>query len=251
MAGGGVFVDKQMKLQIDGCTVQNNRADTRGAGIFQSNDSRLTVKNSKLIANTGKGTGSAIYAGGDLILESTLITGNKTTDGTAVYVAAARDDTKAEIRLGGDLQIWGNKGTMKGDLYFGKGVVAYSTAAGFGKDTKIRIQIHSGFLTDVLLATYNYEGGNRVYTVTYGDRSLTDPECAAEEAEEENQEETKEETGKTPATDTAQADRDEVEKKPATDTVLYAVLGVFILMVAAGMILLVLYQKKPKKKDDT
>lgn len=253
MAGGGVFVDKQMKLQIDGCTVQNNRADTRGAGIFQNSDSWLTVKNSKLIANTGKGTGSAIYAGGDLILESTLITGNKTTDGTAVYVAAARDDTKAEIRLGGDLQIWGNKGTMKGDLYFGKGVVAYSTAAGFGKDTRIRIQIHSGFLTDVLLAAYNYEGGNRVYTVTYGDRSLTDPECAVEEAEEEDQEKTKEEikeeTGKPPVADTAQADRDEVEKKPATDTVLYAVLGVFILVVAAGMILLVLYQKKPKKTD--
>ncbi len=252
-AGGGVFADKQMKLQIDGCTVQNNSADTRGAGIFQSSDSLLTVKNSKIIANTGKGAGSAIYAGADFTLESTLITGNKTTDGTAVYVVPARDDANAQIRLGGDLQIWGNKGTMKGDLYFSKGVIAYGTAAGFGKNTKIRIQIHSGFLTDVLLAAYNYEGGNRVYTVTYGNRSLTDPECAAvenEEADEEkNEEETRGEAGKAPVTDTAQADRDEVEKKPATDTVLYAVLGVFILMVAAGMILLVLYQKKPKKTE--
>ena len=177
--GAGVYVDMQMVCYLDGCTVQNNQAGGSGAGIYQASGTKLFVKNSKLLANTAEATGSAIYSGSDFTLENSTITGNKTADGCAVYVAPARYDghsyMNAMIKLGGDLQICDNEGTMQ-DLYLDEGVAAAATAEGFGENTRICVQLHSGVLTNSILGVYDYEGGNLVYTVTYGDRSLTDSE---------------------------------------------------------------------------
>ena len=178
--GGGVYVGKQMQLFMDGCSVQNNAADAEGAGIFQNSKSGLSLRNTVITGNTGKASGSAIYAGGDLTLDGCTITQNKTTQGTAVYVLPARHDGYAyknyTIKLGGNLRICNNEGKMKGDLYLGKGVVATDTEEGFGKQTYIKVQLHSGLLTDTICASYHYEGSDRVYIITYGDRSTKEPE---------------------------------------------------------------------------
>lgn len=222
--GGGIFIDKQMSVYLDGCTVKNNQANGEGAGIYQNSGTQLYAKNSKIMANTGTATGSAIYAGSDLELDGCVITGNKTTDGTAVYVAPARYDghsyTNAVIKLGGDLQICDNEGTMQGDLYFDEGVAAAGTAGGFGKNTEIRIQLHSGVLTNAILAAYHYEGGDQLYTITYGDRSLTDPEYEGT------------------------ADLDLPGEEPVRNIVLYAGVGVFALAITAAVVLLLLKKKK-------
>ena len=178
--GGGVYVNIQMHMYMDGCTIENNKSGDMGGGIYQASGTLLSVKDTDIIGNTSAGTGSAIYAGSDFTLDGGKITGNKTTDGVAVYLAPARYDghsyTNATIKLGGDLIICDNQGTMEGDLYFDEGVAAAGTVGGFGQNTKIKVQLHSGILTNSLLAAYHYEGGDLVYTVTYGDRSLTDPE---------------------------------------------------------------------------
>ena len=183
--GGGAYVNMQMHLYLDTCTVENNTAGDMGAGIYQASGSYLYVKNTDIIGNVGAGNGSAIYAGSDFELDGGKITGNKTTDGTAVYVAPANYDgqsyANATVKIGGDLVIFDNEGTMAGDLYFDEGVAAAGTVSGFGENTKIKIQLHSGLLTDSLLAAYNYEGGDGVYTITYGTRSLTEPEYVAPE----------------------------------------------------------------------
>lgn len=222
--GGGVYLDMQMILHMDGCTIQNNQAGGYGAGIFQNSGTALTVKDTKILANSGTATGSALYAGSDLVLDGCTITGNKTTDGTAVYVAPARYDghsyTNAVIKLGGDMQICDNKGTMEGDLYFDEGVAAAGTAEGFGKNTKIKIQLHSGVLTNAVLAAYNYEGGDRVYTITYGDRSLTEPEYVQT------------------------ADSTEPGGGAVENALLCAGLGVFVLAAAAVLVRILLRKKK-------
>ena len=178
--GGGVYVNIQMHMYMDGCTIENNKSGDMGGGIYQATGTLLSVKNTDIIGNTSAGTGSAIYAGSDFTLDGGKITGNKTTDGTAVYLAPARYDghsyTNATIKIGGDLQICDNQGTMEGDLYFDEGVAVAGTVEGFGQNTKIKVQLHSGVLTNSLLAAYQYEGGDLVYTVTYGNRSITDPE---------------------------------------------------------------------------
>lgn len=172
-SGGAIYAGKHSQVVICGVTLRGNRAGGKGAGIYQAEGSKLTLQDSRILENVGADTGSAIYAGGEFVLDGCLIIGNQTTKGTAVYVASIQT---GERKLGGDLQIHSNQGTMKGDLYFSRGVVATGTQAGFGRNTMIRIQLYSGFLTDALLAAYDYAGGNRVYTITYGNRSLTDPE---------------------------------------------------------------------------
>lgn len=197
-SGGGIYLDKRMKLVMDNCQVRNNTAGGEGAGVFQNEDSALSVKNTVLTGNAGKAAGSALYTDGALLLDGCTITGNMTTDGAAVHVASFRYKDGAyedrSIQLGGNLRIFENEGTRKGDLYFARGVKACGTDEGFGKDTYIQIQIYSGVLTEVLLAAYDYEGSDRVYTITYGDRSLQKEEKKTEEkkTKEKEQKETKE-----------------------------------------------------------
>lgn len=171
--GGGIYLAPNTRADISNVTLEGNRAGKRGGGIYQSGNTELTVTGCRFLQNVSADTGSALYLDGAFLLESCCITGNRAGKGTAVYVAPA---TGVDRKMGGDLWIWGNTGTMKADLYLGKGVTVTGTDAGFGRNTRIRVQIYSGFLTDVFLAAYDYEGGNRVYTVTYGNRSLTDPE---------------------------------------------------------------------------
>lgn len=177
-SGGAIYAGKQSQLMICDVLFRGNRAGGKGAGIYQAEGSKLTIKDSQLLENVGADTGSAIYAGGELVLDGCLITGNQTQNGTAVHVTSIK---AGQRKLGGDLQIHSNQGTMDADLYFSRGVVATGTQEGFGKNTRIRIQLYSGLVTDAVLAAYDYEGGNRVYTITYGNRSLTDREKEPEE----------------------------------------------------------------------
>ena len=236
--GGGAYVNKQMHLYLDGCTIENNTSGDMGGGIYQSSGSYLYVKNTDIIGNVSAGNGSAIYAGSDFELDGGTITGNKTTDGTAVYVAPARYDgqsyANATVKLGGDLVIFDNEGTMEGDLYLDEGVAAAGTIGGFGENTKVKIQLHSGLLTDNLLAAYNYEGGNCIYTVTYGNRSLTEPEYVAPEKTED------------PETAT------EGEEAQSGDTMLYVAIGAIaaVLLLAAAAVVIVKKKKAGKATQE-
>ena len=225
--GGGLYVNKQMDLFLDGCTVENNVSGDMGGGIYQASGTSLFVKNTDIIGNTSAGNGSAIYAGSDFTLDGGKITGNKTSDGTAIYIAPSRYDghsyINAVVKLGGDLVIFGNEGTMEGDLYFDEGVAAAGTTEGFGQNTKIKIQLHSGVLTNALLAAYHYEGGDQVYTITYGDRSLTDPEYLGPLVIPGVQEESQAQT---------------------SDILLYAGIAVIALAALGGLVLVVLKKKK-------
>jgi len=53
------------------------------------------------------------------------------------------------------------------------------TADGLGQNAHIELVMDSGVVTNRILGIYHYEGGNQVYTITYGDRSMTDPEYDA------------------------------------------------------------------------
>jgi len=224
---GGLYVNKQMDMYLDGCTIENNTSGDMGGGIYQASGTVLSVKNTDIIGNTSAGNGSAIYAGSDFTLDGGTITRNKSTDGVAVYVAPSRYDghsyINATVKIGGDLVIFDNEGTMEGDLYFDEGVAAAGTAEGFGKNTKIKIQLHSGVLTNALLAAYNYEGGNQVYTITYGDRSMTDPEYLEP---------------------TVVAAADQKTQIQNSDILLYAGIGIIGLAAIAGAVLVILKKKK-------
>ena len=84
--------------------------------------------------------------------------------------------------------------------------------------------LHSGLITQAILAAYDYEGGELNYVVTYGDKSMTQIEPGAEENI----------IGKTQQTEAA----------PAADVWLYVGIGAVALAAIAGAILF-LKKKKP------
>ena len=231
--GGGIHVHQQMIMHIDGCTIQNNYAEVSGGGVYQNTGTYLTIKNTKILANECNKTGSGIYAGSDFEIEDSIVTGNKTAEGAAVYIPPARYDghsyANGALKFGGDLQIFGNKGTMD-DLYMDEGTAAGVSLQGFGENTNIKVQLHSGILTNTILGAYNYEGGDLHYTITYGDRSLTDPEYEAPTTAQTQQEEQKTEGG---------------------NALLYVGVGIFALAVIGAVVLLILKKKKsaPAEKN--
>ena len=53
------------------------------------------------------------------------------------------------------------------------------TKDGYGPKTYMGVTLDTGLLTQRVDGAYNYEGGDLKYVLTYGDRSLTDPEFDA------------------------------------------------------------------------
>ena len=128
--------------------------------------------------------------------------------------------------MSGDMLITDNSG---GDLYLDKTTTLSVSSAGLGKNTKIGVTLDSGLLTQRVFGSYDYEGGNQVYTITYGDRSLTDPEydpsmVVKQEAPEQT---------------TAQQ-----QKEESTDTWLYVGIGAVAVVLIALVVLFVLKKKK-------
>ena len=101
--------------------------------------------------------------------------------------------------------------------------------AGLGEDTKIFVTLDKGVLTNRVFGAYNYEGGNQEYTITYGDRSVTDPEYDA--------------------TLIVKAEKTENTEKDG-DLLLYVGIGVIGLVAIAAVVLLILKKKKPVKAEN-
>ena len=163
------------------------------------------------------------------------VTGNTSKNGGyALYIADGSTDGQSYIQalleMGGDMQVCDNEG---GDMYMGANNVIAQTAEGFGQDTKINITLDSGLLTDRVIGSYNYEGGNQVYTITYGTRSMTEPEQALPDAEQ------------TEPTETT-----EPESK-GENTMLYAGVGAFALVIVAVAVIVILANRKKKKAENT
>ena len=118
------------------------------------------------------------------------------------------------------------------DLYIGARTAIGVAAEGFGADTLIKVQLESGVLTNTLMGEYDYEGGNLIYTVTPGSRSLTEPETPAPA------EETVDPTEGTEGTNAAEP--------KAENVALYAGVGAFAVVIAAAAVIVILVSKKKK-----
>ena len=113
-----------------------------------------------------------------------------------------------------------------GDMYISEGTGVAVVGEKIGNKTHIEITLHSGVLSEHLFGVYHYEGGNLKYTVTAGDRSVTDPEEYVYYQ--------------------APADGAQQTKTAAvsTDLMLYMGIGVIALAAVAGVVLVILKKKK-------
>ena len=76
-------------------------------------------------------------------------------------------------KLSGNTIIRDNQGK---NLYMGPDVVFAITGEGLGEEAYIELVLDSGVVTQRILGAFQYEGGNQEYTITYGTRSVTEPE---------------------------------------------------------------------------
>jgi len=83
-------------------------------------------------------------------------------------------------------------------------------------------------VTNRIFGAFHYEGGDQVYTITYGDRSVTDPEY-----------------------DATLVKSEQIRQEPQTsnDTLLFVSIGVVALAAVAVMVLVLLKKKKETVKE--
>ncbi len=170
-------------LMAANVVVRNNQAAAQGGGVYLALGSKAELSGAVITDNTAGGEGGGLWAVDDTLLEDVTVTGNAAGgEGYGVYLAGSEYDGHSYfiglLKLRGNIRVENNP---NGDLYLGEKSTLVVDSQGLGQDTLFHITLDSGLLTQRLYGAYNYEGGDCRYTVTYGDRSLTDPEIPAAE----------------------------------------------------------------------
>jgi len=232
--GAGVYISKQIVSVWTDCEIYNNTSGTNGGGMYTLNGSITTLDNVRITGNKSAQTGSALWIGDDFTMRDVTITGNQAQEGAAVNFPVNNFDGESyqlgHYTMSGDIIIADNQGTQQ-DLYIPTGTAIGSTGEGLGKNTKMNVQLESGILTNTILAEYDYEGGDLLYTVTYGDRSTREPEYEAPLASDETQTEQTQEAAK------------------SGDTWLYVGIGAFVVAIIAIAAVVIGKKKKAKTPE--
>ena len=224
-------------LVVRNSQIQNNTCGGLGGAFFMNKGIRLEVYDSRITGNKAPAEGGAIWILKDLELHNTQITGNASGgDGFAVYTNDAKYDghsfTASVNKLSGNTVIRDNQG---GNLWMAPDVVFALSGQGLGADAHIELTLDSGVLTGRILGAYHYEGGEQVYTVTYGDRSMTDPEAVPQKnASDEEQ---------------TQPTQNEAPAQEGGNIGLYAGIGGIAAVIVVAAVVLVLIKKKKTAKS--
>ena len=210
---------------IENALFQDNRSGGAGGALLVQNGSKFVGNNMTFEGNVSALEGAAVYAEGSTTLNGLSATGNVSGNGGyAIYFTDSHYDGQSYVdgmmKLGGDLIVKDNQG---GDVYMGEMTTASVIGGKVGEKTEMNITLASGVLTNKLYGEYDYEGGQLVYKVTYGSRSLTEPE-----KDETLLVETEEKT----------------ENAAKSDVLLYVGVGVIALTIVAAAVLLILKKKK-------
>lgn len=237
--GGGLLLETWTKMYAEGLEVHNNISAKHGGGMYLTNGTRTELSSANFTGNQAGERGGAIWAGADLAMRDVKAIGNTSGKLGTVYLADSKYDGESYVAavysMAGDMYIYDNPGEGK-DLYL-SGVSCLSVQVpGLGKDTKIGINLKEGLLTDKVYGEYDYEGGNLEYIITYGDRSVTEPELLpAEEAPEDTSGEATEPT--------------EPAQQPSTKKIPVVPLVVAVAALVIVILLLLLLGRRRKKND--
>lgn len=225
--GGGLCVINQVDYTLADSQIFDNSANKRGGGLVHCGGAEGVLTNLMVTDNQSKQQGGGLWIADNTLLNNVTVTGNTSEEGAAVCYEDSGYDGESYVlgvyKMSGNICIYDNNCPM-GDLYIGEKTTISTTAEGFGKDTLIHVQLHSGVLTNTLLGAYDYEGGDLQYTVTYGDRSLREPEYDSNAA--------------SVWADAARQDQ------AAANIWLYTAVGAFALAAIAAVVLLIAKKKK-------
>ena len=229
-------------MNIEKTLIENNNSGGQGGGLYLSSSSQGNLRDVTFTGNTAVAEGGAFWAKDELTMHSVTATGNTSGgEGFAVYLDDSEYDghsyMAALIQISGDMKIYDNPG---GDLYLGEMTPMLIGGELLGEETKMVVTLHSGLLTQLVWGAYNYEGSDQLYTITYGDRSFTDPEIVTDTNE--------------PVEDTTEPGGENVEdptegqkNEPKGKAGLYIGIGAVVAVIAAAAAIIVAAASKKKK----
>ena len=169
-------------MQIKDTLFENNTSGGIGGGLYLSGGAQGNLRDVTFTANAAAAEGGAFWAKDELIMHGITATGNQSGgEGYAIYLDDSEFDghsyVAAVMQISGDMKIHDN---INGDLYLGEETTLLISEELLGESTKMVVTLHSGLLTQLVWGAYDYEGGNLNYVITYGNRSMTDPEILTE-----------------------------------------------------------------------
>ena len=229
-------------LFMTDCTFENNTAVTDGGAFHLDMSCYTTIDRCTFTGNSAGVQGGAMWLWENCTMTNLTVTGNKCGEnGYALYLADSEHDGQTYInglfKMGGNMIVKDNEG---GDLYLANKVTIGALKEGYGENTHMGVTLDAGLLTQRVMGEYNYEGGNLEYVLTYGSRSMTDPEYL---------EPTVEETE--PVTDGTQSTNATVSNENAStedNTALYVGIGgIAAIIVLAAAVLVIVKKKKAGK----
>ena len=239
--GGGIATGKcgirgskfQDGLVLTNTPVTDNVSGAQGGGLYLSTGCKTTLTDVEISGNRAATEGGAYWAVDDTTFHNVTVANNTSGgEGYAAWYDYSVFDGHSYFvgvhKISGNIIFKDNQG---GDMYFGQEVAMSIDYEGLGEDTVFGVTLDAGVLTNRLFGEYNYEGGNQVYTVTYGNRSVTDPEVDDTMVPEQTQ-------------------PTEQNQEKNADVLLYVGIGLVALIVVAVAVILVKKKKagKPAEK---
>ncbi len=230
--GGGAFMDQMAVLKLENTQISKNTSGSDGGAFCLGIGSAAELKNVKITENIAAGKGGALYAIDDLTMESLEAASNTSGTGGAVYLDESGYDGRSYMAgvmiISGDMRICDNTPGIP-DLFIGEGTTVCVGTLGLTENTRMEVALASGLLTDTIFGAYDYEGGNLIYTVTSGDRSLREPEGL-------------------PVEETPEKPTEPMEEIPEerNNGILYIVLGAATVVVIAVLVIVLLCKRKTK-----
>ena len=165
-------------VYVENTVISGNKASDKGGAINVHRGCPVYLTDCVITDNSSLMEGGAIYADGRLSMENVTVTGNNSGgEGFAVFLMPSNFDghsyQSGHKRIAGDMIIKDNIG---GDLYLSKGTILAVTGERLGDKSCVHLVLNEGVVSQWVYGVYHYEGGDKVYVLTAGDRSITDPE---------------------------------------------------------------------------
>lgn len=214
----------------ENCIISGNKASGRGGAINVHRGCPVYLTDCVITENVSTVEGGAIFADGRISMENVTVTDNVSGgEGFAVYLMPSNFDghsyQSGHKRIAGDMII---KDNMGGDLYLSNGTILAVTGEMLGEKSYVSLFLEEGVLSQWVFGVYNYEGGDQIYVLTAGDRSITDPEPYGQSQETDDQPD---------------------ENKAASDNILLFVgVGVIAVLTIAAVAVIGIKKKKAGKE---
>ncbi len=235
---GSTHTGNYCGMYITGGTITGNKSAKNGGGLHSATGCHYIVSDLVLTGNEAA-QGSAVWASEDFMCENLTATGNKGEH--AVYFAKSNFDGQSYVtgvmKLSGKLLVKDNEG---GGVFLNEQQALTIAGNGLADGSELLVTLSDGVLTQRVRGVYHYEGEGLTWTLTPGDRSVTEP-MAFENAPETPVED--------PTGEPTEAPTQPGGERTGNGGLIAGIIGIVAVVIAAAVAVIVLVNKKKKSAN--